>query len=121
MPRVIPVFVASIAVVAGCAQSRYEAQESTPPTVLKVENQGIPGTLDIFVYPEHRGAIRLGSVNGMSAVYFTLPSYLLHGTQRLQFEVLPIAKTSGRITQSILVVPGDTVVLKVPGEGISSS
>jgi hypothetical protein len=85
-------------------------------TVLKVENQGFPD-MNVFVVPEGGGRVRLGTVTGNSNAYFTLPDYVVKGTGELRFQALPIATPRGPVSQSIMVTPGDTVVLTIPPAG----
>ena len=94
MSRFIPAVLMSIGVAfgAGCAHSSHMPEEGGPVrTVLKVENQGFPD-MNVFV----------------------LPQYLLRGTCELRFQALPIATPRGPVSQSIVVTPGDTVVLTIP-------
>ena len=88
---------------------------STPEakTVLKVENQGFPD-MNIYVVPEASNRMRLGTVTGNSNAYFTLPATVVRGVRELRFQALPIATPRGPISQSIVVTPGDTVVLTIP-------
>jgi hypothetical protein len=88
-------------------------EEAPQRTVLKVENQGFPD-MNIFVLPEASNRVRLGTVTGTSNAYFTIPDYLLRGTRELRFQALPIATPRGPVSQSIVVTPGDTVVLTIP-------
>lgn len=115
MPRLIPALVlsAGIALAAGCARSSHMPEPAPQRTVLKVENQGFPD-MNIFVLPEASNRIRLGTVTGSSNAYFTLPDYLIRGTRELRFQALPIATPRGPVSQSIIVTPGDTVVLTIP-------
>lgn len=103
-----------LALGAGCAHNRYANNMEGPVrTVLKVENQGFPD-MNIFVMPEAGNRVRLGTVTGNSNGYFTLPDYVVKGTRELRFQALPIATTRGPVSQSIMVIPGDTVVLTIP-------
>lgn len=115
MPRLIPALAMSIgvAITVGCARSVHMPDDPPQRTVLKVENQGFPD-MNIFVLPEASNRIRLGTVSGTSNAYFTLPEYLIQGTRELRFQALPIATPRGPVSQSITVIPGDTVVLTIP-------
>jgi hypothetical protein len=115
MPRFIPALLlsAAVAITAGCARASHMPEEAPLRTVLKVENQGYPD-MNIFVLPESSNRIRLGTVTGTSNAYFTLPEYVLRGTRELKFQALPIATPRGPISQSIVVTPGDTVILTIP-------
>ena len=97
----------------GCAHTSQMPQEAPLRTVLKVENQGFPD-MNIFVLPETSNRIRLGTVTGSSNAYFTLPVNIVRGTRELRFQALPIATPRGPVSQSIVVTPGDTVVLTIP-------
>ena len=99
---------------AGCARSKQlSSSGAVERTVLKVENQGFPD-MNVFVLPEGGSRVRLGTVTGHSDAYFTLPEYLVRSTRQLSFQALPIATPRGPVTQSIVVAPGDTVVLMIP-------
>ena len=116
MQRLVPA-IASIGLLlfagAGCAHTMQMPEEAPLRTVLKVENQGFPD-MNIFVLPETSNRIRLGTVTGTSNAYFTLPASVVRGTRELRFQALPIATPRGPISQSIVVTPGDTVVLTIP-------
>jgi hypothetical protein len=115
MPRFVYSFVmaTSITLAAACAHASHMPEEAPERTVLKVENQGFPD-MNIFVLPESSNRVRLGTVTGTSNAYFTLPDYLIRGTRELRFQALPIATPRGPVSQSIMVTPGDTVVLVIP-------
>jgi len=115
MKRLIPALALSVGVAftGGCVHSSQIPDEAPQRTVLKVENQGFPD-MNIFVLPESSNRIRLGTVSGTSNAYFTLPTSVVRGTRELRFQALPIATPRGPISQSIVVTPGDTVVLTIP-------
>lgn len=97
----------------GCVHTSHMPEDAPVRTVLKVENQGFPD-MNIFVLPEASNRIRLGTVTGTSNAFFTLPANVVHGTRELRFQALPIATPRGPVSQSIMVTPGDTVVLTIP-------
>jgi hypothetical protein len=107
--------VAAASSLGGCARTSRIAQEgnSVERTVLKVENQGFPD-MNVYVVPEGGSRVRLGTVTGHSDGFFTLPEHLVRSVRQLSFQALPIATPRGPVTQSILVTPGDTVVLMIP-------
>ena len=115
MPRLVPVLVAAIGfAAAGCARSSHMPEEAPQRTVLKVENQGFPD-MNIFVLPESSNRVRLGTVTGTSNAYFVIPDFIVRGGMReVRFQALPIATPRGPVSQSIMVTPGDTVVLTIP-------
>ncbi len=116
MQRLVPA-IASLGLVllagAGCAHVSQMPEEAPVRTVLKVENQGFPD-MNIFVLPEASNRIRLGTVTGTSNAFFTLPASIVRGVRELRFQALPIATPRGPVSQSIVVTPGDTVVLTIP-------
>jgi hypothetical protein len=98
----------------GCARSsKLAAAGDVERTVLKVENQGFPD-MNVYVVPEGGARVRIGTVTGHSDGYFTLPEHLVRFTRQLSFQALPIATPRGPVSQSIVVTPGDTVVLTIP-------
>jgi hypothetical protein len=115
MPRFLSTLVMAtgITFAAACSHASHMPQEAPERTVLKVENQGFPD-MNIFVLVESSNRVRLGTVTGTSNAYFTLPDYLIRGTRELRFQALPIATPRGPVSQSIVVTPGDTVVLVIP-------
>jgi hypothetical protein len=115
MPRFLSTTVLALGAALGtaCARTSHVPQDAPQHTVLKVENQGFPD-MNIFVLPESSNRVRLGTVTGTSNAYFTIPDYLLHGIRELRFQALPIATPRGPVSQSIVVTPGDTVVLTIP-------
>ena len=116
MSRLVPALLIATAMslTGACARTSHMPDEEAPQrTVLKVENQGFPD-MNIFVLAESSNRVRLGTVTGTSNAYFTLPDYLIRGIRELRFQALPIATQRGPISQSILVTPGDTVVLVIP-------
>jgi len=115
MPRFFSALVIAtgITLASACAHTSHMPEDAPERTVLKVENQGFPD-MNIFVMVESSNRVRLGTVTGTSNAYFTLPDYLIRGTRELRFQALPIATPRGPVSQSIMVTPGDTVVLIIP-------
>jgi hypothetical protein len=107
-------FALTATLVAACTHSRVSSAASPQEkTVLKVENRGFPD-MNVYAVPQGGGRVRLGTVVGNSNAYFTLPEYLLRGIRELSFQALPIATPRGPVSQSIIVSPGDTIVLVIP-------
>ena len=101
---------------AGCG---HRAANSSPPepeakTTVQVRNQNFQ---DMTVYLLGAGQrIRLGLVTGLSTQVFTLPAHIVRASSRLQFELHPIGRSSNPISETIVVMPGDQVVLTIPPE-----
>ena len=114
MRRLLPTLVLLAAVAAGgCAMNKRLPDSAPERTVIKVDNQGFPD-MNVYVLPEGSNRIRLGTVTGTTSAYFTLPDYLVRSARELRFQALPIATPRGSVSQSIVVSPGDTVVLTIP-------
>ena len=116
MRRVASVLTFALAITLGAACTHSRLSSAATPqekTVLKVENRGFPD-MNVYAVPQGGGRVRLGTVVGNSNAYFTLPEYLLRGIRELSFQALPIATPRGPVSQSIVVSPGDTVVLIIP-------
>jgi hypothetical protein len=88
------------------------APEPRAKTTVKVQNQNFLD-MDVFVWDGGQ-RIRLGMVAGLSTQVFTLPDYVLRGSQQLQFELHPIGGRANPRSETISVRPGDEVELIVP-------
>jgi hypothetical protein len=98
-------------IAAGCA-SRTRTQTPAGPTILEVENQT---TLDMSVYVLRNGTReRLGSVTAKMTQWFTIPERLLFGLTALRFQTDPVGGGADPVTHEITVIPGDTIVLRIP-------
>lgn len=99
------------ATVAGCV-SRSKTAPVEVPTYVRVENQALA---DATVYVWQSSArVRLGIVNSMSTQTLRIPSSQIFGPTQLRFQLDFLAGNRTPLTESITVVPGDTVVLQVP-------
>ena len=98
---------------AGCSHTaRSGTPEPQAKTTVRVRNQNF---LDMDVFVLQGGQrIRLGMVGGLSTQVFTLPDYVLRGSQQLQFELHPIGGRANPRSETISVQPGDEVELTVP-------
>ena len=97
--------------VTGCVARSKTAPEDVP-TYVRVENQALA---DATVYVWQSSArLRLGMVNSMSTQTLRIPSSEIFGATPLRFQVDFLAGNRTPLTESITVVPGDTVVLQVP-------
>src|SRR6266446_8030823 len=96
---------------AGCGHAaRSRTLEPEAKTTVRVRNQNF---LDMDVFVLQGGQrIRLG-IGGLSTQVFTLPDYVLRGSQQLQFELHPIGGRANPRTETISVQPGDEVELIV--------
>ena len=110
---VLLVFVAASGT--GCVRRPAAGNQATEPreeTFVQVDNRAF---LDATVYVLRGGQrIRLGLVNGSSIHTFTLPSHVMFGTTSLAFQIDFVGNSRAPYSNSISVVPGDTVVLSIP-------
>jgi hypothetical protein len=102
-----------LASVAACSSATRQAGPPQPETTVRVENRN---WLDMNIYVLRAGGqrIRLGQVTGSSTRTLRIPSNLIFGATPLQFIADPIGGGRLPVTQSIVVVPGDEVVLQIP-------
>lgn len=101
----------SLAPVAGCVRTSKTAPAESP-TYVRVENQALQ---DATVYVWQSSArVRLGIVNSLSTATLRIPSSQIFGPTPLRFQLDFLAGSRTPLTESITVVPGDTVVLQVP-------
>jgi hypothetical protein len=100
----------SIAAVAGCIRPG----KSTPdePTYVRVENQALSDAT-IYVW-ESSVRRRLGRVSSLSSETLLIPSSMVFGATPLRFQLDFLAGNRTPLTESITVVPGDTVILQIP-------
>ena len=98
---------------AACARKgARSAQGDTPPTTVRVRNQGF---LDVNVYAVRGGQrVRLGTVTGNSVQVLRIPEFLLSGATPLRFIADPIGNQRQPTSDEIMVTPGDEVTLYVP-------
>ena len=101
----------SLAPLAACVRP---GTKSTPdaPTFLRVENQALSDAT-IYVW-ESSARRRLGRVGSLSTEVLRIPSTMIFGPTPLRFQLDFLAGNRTPLTESITVVPGDTVILQVP-------
>jgi hypothetical protein len=100
----------SIASTTGCVRPG----KSTPDeaTYVRVENQALSDAT-IYVW-ENSSRRRLGRVGSLSHETLLIPSSLVFGATPLRFQLDFLAGNRTPLTESITVVPGDTVILQIP-------
>ncbi len=103
--------------VAACSSGSQADGDSPSPTTgpatLEVENRAFSDmTMYVLDGVQRR---RLGVVTGNSTTHFTIPDYLIRGgSAPLRFLADPIGGQRLPVTESIVVVPGDTVQITIP-------
>ncbi len=111
--RVIAFSVLALTVVSCKTLARGSANDAQAgPTVVQVDNQGF---LDMTVYASRSGQrSRLGIAPGNSKANLEVPRTLISGLTPVRFIADPIGGNRASVSQEIIVVPGDTVVLTIP-------
>ncbi len=123
MLRHAVVLTAALAVAAlagGCATGRGAvaaddwASAQAAPDELAVVHVDNHNWQDVDVFAVREGMkVRLGMVTSMTSGDFRLPQAFLVGSSNVQLQIDPIGSSSGYLTQSILVSPGQTVDLRI--------
>lgn len=100
----------SMATIAGCVRPGKAIPEA--PTYVRVENQALSDAT-IYVW-ENSNRRRLGRVGSLSNVTLLIPESMVFGATPLRFQLDFLAGSRTPLTESITVVPGDTVILQIP-------
>lgn len=97
-----------------CAHmTRSSPQQPQPPTVLSVENNsGLDMNMYVVAHDTQRE--RLGLAIAHRTSNFVIPARLLFGPTPLRFQADPVGGNRTPVTDQITVIPGDTVVLRIP-------
>ena len=110
--RLLLVLVVLLATGACGSASRRAGGAAEAQTTVRVENRNF---LDMNVYVVRSGQrIRLGTVPGTSTRVFPIPSHMIFGGTQLQFLADPIGSRQTPISDTIVVNPGDEVMLILP-------
>ncbi|MCH8963019.1 MAG: hypothetical protein IH820_17330 [Bacteroidetes bacterium] len=100
-----------LAHVAACSGSKEETEAPVdqPDVTVRVTNDD---WLDVTVYVIYKAKrFRLGRVTTGNTEVFVVPEGLIVGATDLQFLGIPLASRDNRITEPIIVSPGDEVTL----------
>jgi hypothetical protein len=96
---------------AACVHNAKNAPEELP-TFLRVDNQAL-NDATVYVW-QNSARVRLGRVSSLSSATMRIPASQIFGPTPLRFQLDFLAGPRTPLTESITVVPGDTVVLQVP-------
>ncbi|MFL5561756.1 MAG: hypothetical protein ACJ79K_09805 [Gemmatimonadaceae bacterium] len=96
---------------AACVHGAKNAPEE-PPTFLRVENQSLSDAT-VYVW-QSSTRLRMGRVSSLSSATMRIPPSTIFGPTPLRFQLDFLAGPRSPLTESITVVPGDTVVMQVP-------
>lgn len=89
------------------------ANPASAITTIKVVNQAFLD-MDVYVLPQGGARLRLGTATGSSSTVLTIPSTVMFGATQLRFVADPIGGQHAEVSTSILVNPGDQVVMTIP-------
>lgn len=96
---------------AGCSRNPPPPLDPAAPTMVRVDNQSFA---DMNIFVVYRGQRqRLGMATGGSVTNFRIPVRIM-SAETLQFIADPIGGSRLPVSDEILVVPGDTVMLTIP-------
>ena len=91
------------------SKEETEAPVDVPDVTVRVTNED---WLDVTVYALYKAKrFRLGRVTTGNTEVFVVPEGLIIGATDLQFLGIPMASRQSRITEPIIVSPGDEVTL----------
>ena len=96
---------------AACSGSKEETEAlvDVPDVTVRVTNED---WLDVTVYALYKAKrFRLGRVTTGNKEVFVVPKGLISGATDLQFLGIPMASRQSRVTEPIIVSPGDEVTL----------
>ena len=95
---------------AACSGSKEEAEAYDEPDVtVRVTNED---WIDVTVYALYKARrFRLGRVTTGNTEVFVVPEGIIVGMTELQFLGIPLASRRRRVTENIIVNPGDEVTL----------
>ena len=96
---------------AACSGSKEETEApvDVPDVTVRVTNEDWNDVTVYALYKEKR--FRLGRVTTGNTEVFVVPKGLISGATDLQFLGIPMARRDNRITEPIIVSPGDEVTL----------
>jgi hypothetical protein len=95
-----------------CSKTPPPPVDPSAPAMVEVENQSF---YDMNVYVVRGGMrARLGTVSGNSKRVFEIPRTFVGPATPLRFQADPIGGSRTPFSQEITVLPGDTVVLRIP-------
>ncbi len=97
--------------VAACSGSKEETEAPVdqPDVTVRVTNEE---WLDVTVYViYHAKRFRLGRVTTGNTEVFVVPEGLIVGATELQFLGIPLSSRENRLTEPLIVSPGDEVTL----------
>ena len=109
---------ATLAAATACTTPRQTGTSSSANparavTTIKVINQAFLD-MDVYVLPQSGARLRLGTATGNTTTVLTIPSTAIFGATQLRFIADPIGGQHAEVSTSILVTPGDQVVMTIP-------
>ena len=98
---------------ASAKRARNDSSRRMPPprTVVSVDNQNY---LDMTIYIAQPTRVRLGLAASGKTTTFVIPADIVNQGGSLRFVADPVGAPAQPITESITVLPGDEVILRLP-------
>ncbi|NUO64959.1 MAG: hypothetical protein HOQ11_01160 [Gemmatimonadaceae bacterium] len=97
---------------AACYHRPASGGSPDQPAWVRVDNRSFTDAT-VYVWPSSQ-RLRIGFVSATSTQTLQLPRSVIFGPTSLRFSVDFLAGNRSPLTESITVVPGDTVVLQIP-------
>ena len=95
------------------AGTSASANPARAVTTIKVNNQAFLD-MDVYVLSQSGARLRLGTATGNTSTVLTIPSTVMFGPTQLRFIADPIGGRHAEVSTSIVVSPGDQVVMTIP-------
>lgn len=111
--------VVMIAGIAACSHPPGRAGDGddlNAVTRVRVENQAFLD-MNIFVLSESGNRRRLGTVTGNSNQTFVIPPDIIGPANSVRFLAEPIGSNRAPVSNSLSVLPGQTITLTIPPNG----
>ncbi|NUP56482.1 MAG: hypothetical protein HOQ19_11650 [Gemmatimonadaceae bacterium] len=110
----IALMVGSLAIgpATGCYRQTARGGAQDAPTWVRVDNQSLTDAT-VYVWQSSQ-RLRIGFVSGTSTQTMQIPRSVIFGPTQLRFSVDFLAGSRSPLSESITVIPGDTVVLQIP-------
>lgn len=109
----LPLLVAGIlATLPACGKTPPAPVNPSLPAMVEVQNQAFN---DMNIYVMRGGTrARLGTVTGNTTKVFEIPRNMVGEGTPIRFQADPIGGSRTPFTQEVVVLPGETVVLRIP-------
>ena len=115
----IAVAVVMMGVASACthnASKNVGGEDFDADTRVRVENQAFLD-MNIYILSDGGGRRRLGTVTGNTSQTFVIPKDIIGPANSVRFLAEPIGSNRAPVSNSLSVLPGQTVTLTIPPNG----